>query len=245
MIGPSSGVPGEMLKSKRRLVVMAATLLLWAGAAPAASFDCKTATSRVEHMICDDPELNTLDAQLQGAYLGALDRANRPADVTGKQRAWLAQRDACGEVKCMSAAYGRQIALLSKLSDEPAICGGGGSTPEVNACAAEYSRRADRQLARYVAAARRRLIDESKDESSRPTATKALAGLDASQAAWVAYRKAECGAVYDWWSQGTIRGAMYEGCWQSITLSRTKDVWATWLTFMDDTPALMPKPVGK
>ncbi len=216
--------------------------LLWGGTAQAASFDCKKAASRIEHLICDDPDLNSFDSQLEGAYRGALDRAASPASVKGKQLTWLKQRDACADAECMSNAYQRQIKLLAAISDEPALCKGAMATPEMNACQAEYSRRADRELARYVAAARKRLVEEARGEFVDPSAKTTLAEFDAAQAAWEAYRKAECSAVYTWYSGGTIRGVRYEACWQSVTLSRTATIWSSWLQFEDSTPPLMPEP---
>jgi uncharacterized protein len=220
--------------------------LFWAGAAGAASFDCKAAASRIEKLVCGDPSLDSFDSQLQGAYQGALDRSNHPAGVTERQRAWLKARDACADVTCLTKAYQQQIAALSKLTDEPAICSGS-TTPEVEGCAAEYSHRADKELARYVAAARKRLTEETKAGAGTGGGTVAhtLTGFDAAQAAWVSFRKAQCDAVYDWWSEGTIRGTMYQGCWLATTKARSLDVWATWLSFMDDTPPLLARPVGK
>lgn len=217
-------------------------VLFWGGAARAASFDCAKAAGRIERMICDDPDLNSFDAQLEGAYRGALDRSARPEAVKDRQLAWLKQRDACLDVACLSAAYQRQIGALTAISDPPALCKNGGSTPEVNACQAEYSRRADRDLARYVAAARKRLNEEARGEFSGPSAKAALAEFDAAQTAWEAFRKAECSAVYTWYSEGTIRGAMYQSCWQSVTRSRTALIWSSWLQYMDSTPPLMPEP---
>jgi len=210
----------------------AGMLLLCTGGAEAAGFDCDKAASHIEQLVCKNPDLNSLDSQLEGAYLGALDRSNHPQRVKEKQATWLKERNACADEKCMLAAYSRQIQLLSSISDEPPTCSGP-STPEIDACFLEYSGRADRELARYVAAARKRLMDEAKEQPDRQAPKAALTGFDASQAAWVAYRKAECGAVYDWWSEGTIRGAMYGGCWQAITKSRTTDIWETWLRFED------------
>lgn len=223
-------------------VACVGAVLLWDGTARAASFDCGKAASRIEHLICDDPDLNSFDSQLEGAYRGAIDRSARPEAVKDRQLAWLKQRDACLDAKCMSAAYQRQISSLMAISDPPATCRNAGSTPEVNACQADYSRRADRDLARYVAVARKRLSEEARGEFSGPSAKAALAEFDASQTAWEAFRKAECSAVYTWYSEGTIRGAMYENCWQSVTRSRTTMVWSMWLQFMDSTPPLMPEP---
>jgi uncharacterized protein YecT (DUF1311 family) len=218
------------------------TWLLWAGVGQAASFDCKKAASRIEHLICDEPDLNSFDSQLEGAYRGALDRATRPVSVKNMQLAWLKRREACPDVKCMSDAYQQQITLLTAIVDKPSICNGAGSTPEVEACAAEHSRRADRELARYIAAARKKLIEEAQDAGLAQSAKAVLVEFDASQAAWVAFRQAECSAVYTRFGDGTIRGTMYQSCWQSVTKSRTAMVWSIWLQFMDSTPPLMPKP---
>ncbi|HWU14899.1 MAG TPA: lysozyme inhibitor LprI family protein [Caulobacter sp.] len=216
--------------------------LLWGGAAQAASFDCKKAASRIEHMICDDPDLNSFDSQLDAAYRGALDRSANPTSVKDKQLAWLKQRDACTSRQCMSDAYQAQIARLMAISDKPAPCINAGTTPEVEACAAEYAHRDDRELVRYIAAARKSL---SEDSVFTESAKAALKEFDASQAAWEAFRKAECDAVYTHWSDGTIRGAMYQSCWQAVTQARTRLVWKTWLQFMDSTPPLMPEPKAR
>ena len=221
-----------------------ASMLLGVGAAPAASFDCEKASGRIEKIVCDDPDLNSLDSQLEGAYLGALDRSLHPAQVTEDQRAWLKARDACAGVKCMVGEYQRRVAALSKISDDPAICSGA-STPEINACGAEYTRRADRELDRYLAAARKRLTEEAKHDLTAGTVNTALAALDEAQARWLTFRKAECEAVYDWWSGGTIRGAMFEGCMEGLTKARTEEVWGTWLTYEDGTLPLMPKPTRR
>ncbi|GEM_PF-2033891 len=223
-------------------VGLVGVFLLWGGVAQAASFDCKKASSRIERLICDTPDLDSFDTQLEGAYRGALDRSADPAALKDKQVAWLKQREACTDAACLSGLYQRRIKALGAISDKPAICERAGSTIEINECQAEYSRRADRELARYVAAARKRLTQEAQDEFSGEATKAALGEFDASQTAWEAFRKAECSAVYTWFSGGTIRGAMYENCWQVVTKSRARLVWSNWLQFMDSTPPLMPEP---
>jgi len=121
---------------------------------------------------------------------------------------------------------------------------GGAGAARVD-CRKVDQRAPDEELSRYVAAARQRIADLTAKEGGLGATKDTLARFDASQAAWIDYRKAECEAVYDRWSDGTIRGAMYEGCWTSLTRTRTMEVWANWLTFMDDTPPLMPKPTDK
>ena len=212
-----------------------------AGTAQGASFDCQRAGTRVEHLICDSVDLDSLDAQLQGAYLGALDRSLHPDSVKAQQIAWLKSRETCADAKCLIALYQQRIEALSAQSDEPTICQDI-RTPAMNGCEHEYTRRAKSELDRYLAAARKRLGAEIADETDPQATRDALAGLDASQTAWEAYQKAECEAVYNWWRGGTIRGVMYESCVQGLTKSRTQWIWSTWLSFEDSTPPLMPKP---
>ena len=235
----------KTMSTLKLMAIIGALALVSATPAGAASFDCAKAASRVEHMVCNDPDLTNLDSQLAAAYAGALDRSLHPDAVAAQERAWLRRREDCAAPKCLAAAYVRQIALLGAMSDEPALCADG-STPAVNACAHEYSRRADKELERYLAAARRRIAEEAAADNGQIGVVKQPpAAFDAAQVAWAAYRKAECEAVYDSWSGGTIRGAMYEGCWRSVTKARTLQVWDTWLTFEDSTQPLMPKPADK
>jgi len=48
--------------------------------------------------------------------------------------------------------------------------------------------------------------------------------------------------LYDWWKGGTIRGAMTLGCRTRITEARTLEVWRNWLTYVDSTPPILPRP---
>ncbi len=61
------------------------------------SFDCRRASTAVEHAICNDPQLAALDGELDAAYQEArsvLDEDGRRA-LRDEQRAWLKVRDAC------------------------------------------------------------------------------------------------------------------------------------------------------
>jgi len=219
------------------IAILGGALLLCCDRAEAASFDCKKAASDIERLICEEPILDSLDTQLEGAYRGALDRSNNPARVKDMQRAWLKQRDGCAGVKCMSAAYSRQIEVLSGISDEPPACVKSFTNDDIRACAAEHYRRAENEMDRYMAAARGRLM-EKEPEQSMP----GLEGFDDSQVKWVAHREAECAAVYDWWSDGSIRFAKHYECLQTVTKARTATIWSIWLQYVDSTPPLLPKP---
>jgi len=113
------------------------------------------------------------------------------------------------------------------------------STPGVERCLGERLAAADTDLARYVAAARARLTADSREDEG---AARALKGFDAAERSWAAYRKAECGAVYEAWSGGTIRGAEGLLCELRLTRLHTHTIWTEWLTYMDSTPPILPEP---
>jgi uncharacterized protein YecT (DUF1311 family) len=115
----------------------------------------------------------------------------------------------------------------------------GETTLEINDCMSAELAKAEDDLKRYLAAARRRLKSEATDN---PDALTALADLDKTETTWAAYREAECDAVYDYWKSGTIRGAMALTCEIDLTRRRTHTVWNEWLTYMDSTPPILPEP---
>ncbi len=89
-----------------------------AGAAPAASFDCAKAKSKIEKAICTDQELSSLDEFLGRYYAGALETAkDAAACVKADQKAWVKNvRDACGpKSTCLTPAYLERLSTLSGL----------------------------------------------------------------------------------------------------------------------------------
>ncbi len=123
------------------------------------------------------------------------------------------------------------IATLLLAGGEPCA---GSTTREVEQCLADGYARADAELNRYYAAAVVRLTRERK-----PTT---LTKLRASERTWIAYRDAECDAVFDSWNAGTVRGAMSLECKTRITEARTLEVWQNWLTYVDSAPPILPRP---
>ncbi len=113
----------------------------------------------------------------------------------------------------------------------------GSTTRDVEQCLATDLARADAVLNRYYTAAVARL--------TRDQELTALAKLRTSERAWIAYRDAECDAVYENWKGGTIRGAMLLGCRTALTKARTMAIWRSWLTYADSTPPILPKPQGE
>ena len=124
------------------------------------------------------------------------------------------------------------VALLLITVADPC---GGSTTLKVEQCLSADLARTDAELNRYYSAAMARL---TKDRQ-----TAAITQLRASERAWVSYRDAECGAVYEQWKDGTIRVALALGCRIRATKARTNTIWRNWLTYADSTPPLLPRPL--
>ncbi|MGL4963867.1 MAG: lysozyme inhibitor LprI family protein [Inquilinus sp.] len=79
----------------RPLLLAAAALL--ALAAPAQAFDCRKASTAIEHAICDDPGLKAADVAMGQAYGRILKAATGDAEIremlVASQKRWLAARD--------------------------------------------------------------------------------------------------------------------------------------------------------
>ena len=99
-------------------------------------------------------------------------------------------------------------------------------------CLAAEIGKADAKLALYLAAANKRVAMD---------ATIRL-NLDTAQNAWQAYREAQCGDVYTYWGQASYRHRASARCTLELTQQRTADIWSAYLTFVDSTPPILPKP---
>lgn len=96
--------------------IVAITVLLWMGwAAPglAASFDCAKANTKVEHLICDNPEISKLDEALAQSYKDALQKESKANAIKQAQKKWLKQRNGCGDADCVRRAYEMQLQAIT------------------------------------------------------------------------------------------------------------------------------------
>jgi uncharacterized protein YecT (DUF1311 family) len=114
-----------------------------------------------------------------------------------------------------------------------------GNTLEMNQCLSERLSRREADLATYVSAARNRIQGEIGQDGVPPTA---LHGFDTAEAKWSNYRDAQCNAVYEYWSAGTIRGLKSLKCRIILTQQHSHTVWSEWLRYEDDTPPILPEP---
>ena len=126
------------------------------------------------------------------------------------------------------------LSLLSSvaMADQALDCDHVITTNDINTCKAQEVAEAEQTMQTYLDASLERF---AKDEV-------VVTAIHSAQQQWIAYRDAHCGAVYDLWREGTIRGAMLLGCKLRITHERTHALWRNYLTYMDSTPPLLPEP---
>jgi len=101
---------------------VAATLLsclLLALSAQAASFDCGKAQTKVEHLICDNPEISVLDDEMAKLYSEIRRASSNDLVLKNTQRDWLKYRQTCfapeykqKESICLSNIYRRHNNIL-------------------------------------------------------------------------------------------------------------------------------------
>lgn len=111
-------------------------------------------------------------------------------------------------------------------------CASAFTTLEINACLNEELQSKKDIMQQYLAAAKERYSSE----------TKVVTAIDAGQSAWEAYKTSHCDSIYTIWMGGTIRGAMALSCQINLTEARTYEIWSSYLTYMDDSPAILPEP---
>lgn len=106
-------------------------LLGCTGPASAASFDCSSAASRIERMICADAALSMADSTLGTAFAAALAASPHPQALRAEQRQWIAsKRDQAATPNDLINAYQTRTAdLRQQIADWDAIWQSVGATP--------------------------------------------------------------------------------------------------------------------
>ncbi|HJW31157.1 MAG TPA: lysozyme inhibitor LprI family protein [Saprospiraceae bacterium] len=121
----------------------------------------------------------------------------------------------------MKFPYFLFVVLISISARAEDACDKAFTTPEVNKCAEIDYRKSDKKLnVAYQDALRR--MESWIEEPGQKKDTKQ--GLVEAQRLWVQFRDKDCGAIYDLWRDGTIRGAMYWGCMTAHTDTRAKEL---------------------
>lgn len=75
------------------------------------SFSCQNASTKVEKMICGNPELSRLDAAMAANYqrMLASDLGGAEDSLRSSQREWVRTRNTCQEEKCLKDAYSDRL----------------------------------------------------------------------------------------------------------------------------------------
>ncbi len=105
------------MTSHLKTAVLTIVTILLGTSSYAASFDCGKASTPTEHTICDHPELSALDDLMGRAYRLAKTSADwmTPKELKNTQRAWMQQRNRCGEnFDCLRSSY---VQRLEEVSD--------------------------------------------------------------------------------------------------------------------------------
>lgn len=79
----------------------------------AASFDCAKATTKVEKIICDNPEISKLDDELSASYKTALQDEHQAESIRQAQKQWMKERNKCADADCVKRAYAARLQGLS------------------------------------------------------------------------------------------------------------------------------------
>jgi uncharacterized protein len=113
-VGARSSIPtgrADKLGAMKIFWVSAAIMAI-AFEARAASFDCAKASTAVEKLICSEAKLSDLDGRVAQAYRRALATPAVAQRVKLDQRRWLADRNKCTDVACLTGAYQKRLADL-------------------------------------------------------------------------------------------------------------------------------------
>jgi len=124
------------------------------------------------------------------------------------------------------------LAPLFSFAEDELDCDNVYTTIDINYCITQEADQAFSELENY--------LDKAKERyASQKTITDTL---NKSQETWLAYRAAHCDAVYEQWSGGTIRGAVFGSCMLKLNKQRTHLIWQDYLTYVDSTEPLLPEP---
>ena len=115
-----------------RIILIAVLAVMAAGPATAASFDCKKAKLPAEIAVCSDPTLSSQDEELARQYLPLIKSA--PADsaktIKTEQKAWLAERNACGaDMQCIMGSYRMRLQRFGEWRDQLSGAAPSGADP--------------------------------------------------------------------------------------------------------------------
>lgn len=124
------------------------------------------------------------------------------------------------------------IAISATAKEGDVDCDNAASTLDRSHCESLELDDAERELKKYL----------DKSLSHHKSDTGLVDAIVEAQLEWRNYREAHCDAVYHQWRDGSIRKLKTLSCEKDLTRLRTYELWKTYLTFMDSTAPVLPKP---
>lgn len=118
--------------------------------------------------------------------------------------------------------------LYSNSEEAPATldCANAISTPDINTCTKIELDKQELKLNQTYQRVLSMFDAVSKAPNQGADKSKLKKQLIEAQRLWVRFRKADCDTTYTFWSDGTIRGAMYLSCMIEKTNTRIQDLEA-------------------
>lgn len=95
------------------ITLCASCAFFFALSAQGASFECRKAKSKVEHIICDNAEISKLDDELSVAYKAALKNEKQANLIRKSQKQWQKIRATIGDADLLKSFYKSRIQLLT------------------------------------------------------------------------------------------------------------------------------------
>ena len=98
------------------------------------------------------------------------------------------------------------------------------STPDINACGQIELDKVELKLNLVYQRVLKEMDEISREKSNIYDKSTLKKSFVEAQRLWVKFRKADCDTTYTFWSDGTIRGAMYLMCMTSRAEQRIKEL---------------------
>ena len=121
---------------------------------------------------------------------------------------------------------------LTAVAEESIDCENPISTVDYDYCRALELEMAQKELDKYLSAAY-----EHNSEDTTLTET-----IKTAQKSWETYREDHCTSLYVKYREGSIRNIIAMSCETELTKKRTFDIWENFLSYMDSSPSVLPKP---
>lgn len=93
-------------------------IIIFSNVAFSASFNCNRSATCTENVICETPQLSSLDSRMDRLYSDLQSNVNfRGARrLLNSQRAWLDNRDSCGcNANCLVGMYESRIEIFNNV----------------------------------------------------------------------------------------------------------------------------------